>query len=218
MRGPTRVMHARVRVRALFPLWARQTSLFLLGLFPFCIFFYRSLSHLSTPLPSFLLSSPRPATPPRSSSPSEPLTGMQKLCSSLRAGPALSDSRPTSPFRHHFMPHNKGKSPAHLPRPLARSPRLPKSTSQRAPLPRVQAHHTATPAPNTLRRTNEKPGLKDVIGTSPLVAKVGLPSGWISPLSTSLNTQVYACAYACVFFTCVGWLASHKLVLRAWVA
>ncbi|XP_061089264.1 actin-binding LIM protein 1 isoform X6 [Conger conger] len=37
----------------------------------------------------------------------EPLTGMQKLCSSLRSGPALSDSRPTSPFRHHFMPHNK---------------------------------------------------------------------------------------------------------------
>ncbi|XP_035261566.1 actin-binding LIM protein 1 isoform X8 [Anguilla anguilla] len=37
----------------------------------------------------------------------EPLTGMQKLCSSLRGGPAHNDSRPTSPFRHHFMPHNK---------------------------------------------------------------------------------------------------------------
>ncbi|XP_061089259.1 actin-binding LIM protein 1 isoform X1 [Conger conger] len=42
----------------------------------------------------------------------EPLTGMQKLCSSLRSGPALSDSRPTSPFRHHFMPHNKGNEPS----------------------------------------------------------------------------------------------------------
>ncbi|KAJ8386557.1 hypothetical protein AAFF_G00168830 [Aldrovandia affinis] len=37
----------------------------------------------------------------------EPLTGMQKLCSSLRGGSAHNDSRPTSPFRHHFLPHNK---------------------------------------------------------------------------------------------------------------
>ncbi|XP_064177363.1 actin-binding LIM protein 1 isoform X18 [Anguilla rostrata] len=42
----------------------------------------------------------------------EPLTGMQKLCSSLRGGPAHNDSRPTSPFRHHFMPHNKGNEPS----------------------------------------------------------------------------------------------------------
>ncbi|XP_036428622.1 actin-binding LIM protein 1 isoform X13 [Colossoma macropomum] len=31
--------------------------------------------------------------------------GMLKLCSSLRSG--NSDNRPTSPFRHHFLPHNK---------------------------------------------------------------------------------------------------------------
>ncbi|XP_042559264.1 actin-binding LIM protein 1 isoform X32 [Clupea harengus] len=31
--------------------------------------------------------------------------GMLKLCSSLRSGP--NDTRPTSPFRHHFLPHNK---------------------------------------------------------------------------------------------------------------
>ncbi|XP_036390102.1 actin-binding LIM protein 1 isoform X2 [Megalops cyprinoides] len=37
----------------------------------------------------------------------EPLTGMQKLCSSLRGSHAHNDSRPTSPFRHHFIPHNK---------------------------------------------------------------------------------------------------------------
>uniref|UniRef100_A0AAR2IQG6 Actin binding LIM protein 1b n=1 Tax=Pygocentrus nattereri TaxID=42514 RepID=A0AAR2IQG6_PYGNA len=35
---------------------------------------------------------------------------MLKLCSSLRSG--NSDNRPTSPFRHHFLPHNKGKTPA----------------------------------------------------------------------------------------------------------
>lgn len=48
-----------------------------------------------------LLSSERPA-------------GMLKLCSSLRS--SNSDTRPTSPFRHHFLPHNKGKaSPPLLP-------------------------------------------------------------------------------------------------------
>ncbi|XP_060714309.1 actin-binding LIM protein 1 isoform X1 [Tachysurus vachellii] len=31
--------------------------------------------------------------------------GMLKLCSSLRS--STSDNRPTSPFRHHFLPHNK---------------------------------------------------------------------------------------------------------------
>ncbi|XP_018618156.2 actin-binding LIM protein 1 isoform X3 [Scleropages formosus] len=42
----------------------------------------------------------------------ELLTGMQKLCSSLRSSSAYNDSRPTSPFRHHFMPHNKGDEPS----------------------------------------------------------------------------------------------------------
>ncbi|XP_048843625.1 actin-binding LIM protein 1 isoform X13 [Brienomyrus brachyistius] len=37
----------------------------------------------------------------------ELLTGMQKLCSSLRSSSAHNDSRPTSPFRHHFIPHTK---------------------------------------------------------------------------------------------------------------
>ncbi|XP_042559256.1 actin-binding LIM protein 1 isoform X24 [Clupea harengus] len=36
--------------------------------------------------------------------------GMLKLCSSLRSGP--NDTRPTSPFRHHFLPHNKGTEPS----------------------------------------------------------------------------------------------------------
>ncbi|XP_036428616.1 actin-binding LIM protein 1 isoform X8 [Colossoma macropomum] len=36
--------------------------------------------------------------------------GMLKLCSSLRSG--NSDNRPTSPFRHHFLPHNKGTEPS----------------------------------------------------------------------------------------------------------
>ncbi|XP_035389509.1 actin-binding LIM protein 1 isoform X9 [Electrophorus electricus] len=34
--------------------------------------------------------------------------GMLKLCSSLRSG--NSDNRPTSPFRHHFLPHSKDSS------------------------------------------------------------------------------------------------------------
>ncbi|XP_056292186.1 actin-binding LIM protein 1-like [Pseudoliparis swirei] len=41
----------------------------------------------------------------------EALTGMQKLCSSLcsnSVGSRNSDSRPTSPFRHHFLPHSQG--------------------------------------------------------------------------------------------------------------
>nr|XP_023655683.1 actin-binding LIM protein 1-like isoform X12 [Paramormyrops kingsleyae] len=37
----------------------------------------------------------------------ELLTGMQKLCSSLRSSSVHNDSRPTSPFRHHFIPHTK---------------------------------------------------------------------------------------------------------------
>ncbi|XP_034464635.1 actin-binding LIM protein 1a isoform X3 [Hippoglossus hippoglossus] len=40
----------------------------------------------------------------------EALTGMQKLCSSLcsnSVGSRNSDSRPTSPFRHHFLPHSQ---------------------------------------------------------------------------------------------------------------
>ncbi|TDH01058.1 hypothetical protein EPR50_G00176170 [Perca flavescens] len=44
----------------------------------------------------------------------EALTGMQKLCSSLcsnSVGSRNSDSRPTSPFRHHFLPIAKNESP-----------------------------------------------------------------------------------------------------------
>lgn len=47
----------------------------------------------------------------------EALTGMQKLCSSLcsnSVGSRNSDSRPTSPFRHHFLPHSQGKGPTPL--------------------------------------------------------------------------------------------------------
>ncbi|XP_028323714.1 actin-binding LIM protein 1 isoform X3 [Gouania willdenowi] len=53
----------------------------------------------------------------------EALTGMQKLCSSLcsnSVGSRNSDSRPTSPFRHHFFPHSKGTDP-----PSGRSSPLP---------------------------------------------------------------------------------------------
>uniref|UniRef100_A0A8C6UBE7 Actin binding LIM protein 1a n=1 Tax=Neogobius melanostomus TaxID=47308 RepID=A0A8C6UBE7_9GOBI len=41
---------------------------------------------------------------------------MQRLCSSLcsnSVGSKNSDSRPTSPFRHHFLPHSTGKGPGH---------------------------------------------------------------------------------------------------------
>ncbi|TNN61316.1 Actin-binding LIM protein 1 [Liparis tanakae] len=51
------------------------------------------------------------------------LTGMQKLCSSLcsnSVGSRNSDSRPTSPFRHHFLPHSQGTDP-----PSGRSSPLP---------------------------------------------------------------------------------------------
>ncbi|XP_038816769.1 actin-binding LIM protein 1-like isoform X2 [Salvelinus namaycush] len=40
----------------------------------------------------------------------ETLTGMQKLCSDLCSN-SHSDSRPTSPFRHHFLPHSQGTDP-----------------------------------------------------------------------------------------------------------
>ncbi|KAM9727566.1 actin-binding LIM protein 1a isoform 2-T2 [Menidia menidia] len=53
----------------------------------------------------------------------EALTGMQKLCSSLCSnsmGSRNSDSRPTSPFRHHFLPHSQGTDP-----PSGRSSPLP---------------------------------------------------------------------------------------------
>ncbi|CAJ1067851.1 actin-binding LIM protein 1-like isoform X2 [Xyrichtys novacula] len=44
--------------------------------------------------------------------------GMQKLCSSLCSNTV--DSRPTSPFRHHFLPHSQGADP-----PSGRSSPLP---------------------------------------------------------------------------------------------
>ncbi|XP_041645361.1 actin-binding LIM protein 1-like isoform X8 [Cheilinus undulatus] len=53
----------------------------------------------------------------------EALTGMQKLCSSLcsnSVGSRNNDSRPTSPFRHHFLPHSQGTDP-----PSGRSSPLP---------------------------------------------------------------------------------------------
>ncbi|XP_030235580.1 actin-binding LIM protein 1a isoform X2 [Gadus morhua] len=53
----------------------------------------------------------------------EALTGMQKLCSSLcsnSVGSRNSESRPTSPFRHHFLPHSQGADP-----PSGRSSPLP---------------------------------------------------------------------------------------------
>ncbi|XP_043109521.1 actin-binding LIM protein 1 isoform X14 [Puntigrus tetrazona] len=47
--------------------------------------------------------------PPLSKSPQHfHRPGMLKLCSSLRS----SDTRPTSPFRHHFLPHSKGTEPS----------------------------------------------------------------------------------------------------------
>ncbi|XP_077470105.1 actin-binding LIM protein 1a isoform X10 [Stigmatopora argus] len=55
--------------------------------------------------------------------PAEALTGMQKLCSSLcsnSVGSRNSDSRPSSPFRHHFLPHSQGTDP-----PSGRSSPLP---------------------------------------------------------------------------------------------
>ncbi|KAG1954905.1 actin-binding LIM protein [Pimephales promelas] len=49
--------------------------------------------------------------PPLSKSPQHfHRPGMLKLCSSLRS--SNSDTRPTSPFRHHFLPHNKGTEPS----------------------------------------------------------------------------------------------------------
>lgn len=56
-------------------------------------------------------------TPPQPLLPAEALTGMQKLCSSLcsnSVGSRNNDSRPTSPFRHHFLPHSQGKGPTPL--------------------------------------------------------------------------------------------------------
>ncbi|XP_034148580.1 actin-binding LIM protein 1a isoform X4 [Esox lucius] len=46
----------------------------------------------------------------------EAMTGMQKLCSALCSNSvgssSINDSRPTSPFRHHFLPHSQGTEPA----------------------------------------------------------------------------------------------------------
>lgn len=67
----------------------------------FCLFL-ASFCPVFAPTPFF----------PIPSSLSEHPVGMLKLCSSLRS--SNSDNRPTSPFRHHFLPHNKGK---HISRP-----------------------------------------------------------------------------------------------------
>ncbi|XP_051529878.1 actin-binding LIM protein 1-like isoform X11 [Myxocyprinus asiaticus] len=49
--------------------------------------------------------------PPLSKSPQHfHRPGMLKLCSSLRS--SNSDTRPTSPFRHHFLPNNRGTEPS----------------------------------------------------------------------------------------------------------
>ncbi|KAK1793985.1 hypothetical protein P4O66_010900 [Electrophorus voltai] len=71
----------------------------------------RSLSpsaHASSP--RLLLFRPLCSSSSPLSSSSERLAGMLKLCSSLRSG--NSDNRPTSPFRHHFLPHSKGTEPS----------------------------------------------------------------------------------------------------------
>ena len=91
-------------------------------LFPF----FRHLIPAYLPSPSHPLSPP-PHRPPLLPGPgalspchsltAEALTGMQKLCSSLcsnSVGSRNSDSRPTSPFRHHFLPHSQGKGPTQL--------------------------------------------------------------------------------------------------------
>uniref|UniRef100_G3NHV0 Actin binding LIM protein 1a n=2 Tax=Gasterosteus aculeatus aculeatus TaxID=481459 RepID=G3NHV0_GASAC len=71
----------------------------------------------------------------------EALTGMQKLCSSLcsnSVGSRNSDSRPTSPFRHHFIPNSQGTDP-----PSGRSsplPLRPDSRSVTPPLSQTPKH------------------------------------------------------------------------------
>ncbi|XP_041722088.1 actin-binding LIM protein 1 isoform X8 [Coregonus clupeaformis] len=55
----------------------------------------------------------------------ETLTGMQKLCSDLCSN-SHSDSRPTSPFRHHFLPHSQGTDP-----PSGRSSPIPQRPESR---------------------------------------------------------------------------------------
>lgn len=103
---------------------------FTLGVFYFFFTFDSCISPLSFgPLPShpftsssssssshcpLLLPGAGVSAPHLSSLLAEALTGMQKLCSSLcsnSVGSRNSDSRPTSPFRHHFLPHSQGKGP-----------------------------------------------------------------------------------------------------------
>lgn len=97
-------------------------------------------------LPQMVLAGPGGLSPvPHTHPPAEALTGMQKLCSSLcsnSVGSRNSDSRPTSPFRHHFLPHSQGKAPnsrhsaapskatCHLHRALGRPPLLISSVMQ----------------------------------------------------------------------------------------
>lgn len=80
-------------------------EVFLLFLFP-SPFPASLICHFLPPFSPSLF--PHPFFSP-STSLSEHLAGMLKLCSSLRS--SNSDNRPTSPFRHHFLPHNKGKNP-----------------------------------------------------------------------------------------------------------
>lgn len=96
---------------------------------PFALYLLTSLTHPHLP-PAPGGFCPPCLTPLR---PAEALTGMQKLCSSLcsnSVGSRNNDSRPTSPFRHHFLPHSQGKGPTQF---LHAAP-------NKAPLP---VHHVA---------------------------------------------------------------------------
>ncbi|CAB1343323.1 unnamed protein product, partial [Coregonus sp. 'balchen'] len=78
------------------------------------------------------------------------LTGMQKLCSDLCSN-SHSDSRPTSPFRHHFLPHSQGTDP-----PSGRSspiPQRPESRPVTPPLSLTPKHFHLPDSPTPKRKS-----------------------------------------------------------------
>uniref|UniRef100_A0A8C7H828 Actin binding LIM protein 1a n=1 Tax=Oncorhynchus kisutch TaxID=8019 RepID=A0A8C7H828_ONCKI len=118
----------------------------------------------------------------------ETLTGMQKLCSDLCSN-SHSDSRPTSPFRHHFLPHSQGTDP-----PSGRSSPIPQRPESRPVTPPLSLTPKHFHLPG--RRYTELPLVTNLDSPAPqkksaddIIRSATFPAAHVPPLDDTSPTE-----------------------------
>uniref|UniRef100_A0AAZ3QZY0 Actin binding LIM protein 1a n=1 Tax=Oncorhynchus tshawytscha TaxID=74940 RepID=A0AAZ3QZY0_ONCTS len=111
----------------------------------------------------------------------ETLTGMQKLCSDLCSN-SHSDSRPTSPFRHHFLPHSQGTDP-----PSGRSSPIPQRPESRPVTPPLSLTPKHFHLPGR-RYTEHSPAPKRK-SADDIIRSATFPAAHVPPMDNTSPTE-----------------------------